>query len=211
MRTVSADFAGVKFPPGTKVSFVYKDRVWEGMVIKLLLKKARVMLPDKRTFKVPYQIMRVLEPTDEQVSLVEIENKANELLKKHNLSSWEFAFDLAENRSGCCYYARKLICMSVTYCMKATKAEILNTLLHEIAHALTGPGFGHSRAWRMVAQNIGCTAERCHSVKHTLPKYVGTCLCPKMRWERHRLTQKARTGHCPRCLENVKWEINTEF
>ena len=211
MRTVSADFAGANFPLGTKVSFVYKDRVWEGVVIKLLLRKARVMLPNKRTFKVPYSIMRILEPTEDQVSLIEIENEANKLLRKYELINWQFAFDLAENRSGVCYYDRKLIRLSVTYCIKATKQEITNTLLHEIAHALAGPQNGHNRKWQQIARSIGCSGERCHSVKHTEPRYIGTCLCPGKRFERYRKTRLVGKGECPICRQLVKWEINTNF
>ena len=211
MRTVSSNFRGVNFPPGTKVSFETKGKVFSGVVVKLLTRQARVMLPNKTTYKVPYSLLNHLEPVNGVISLPEITKIAKDLLVEHNLSNWEFAFDLAENRSGVCYYDRKLIRLSVTYCIKATMDEIINTLLHEIAHALVGPNHGHDSVWRRKAQSIGCSGERCHYVKHTQPKYIGTCLCPKMKWERHRLTKKARTGYCPRCLENVSWKLNTEF
>ena len=211
MRTVSADFAGANFPPGTKVSFVYKDRVWEGTVIKLLLRKARVMIADKRTFKVPYSIMRILESTGDQISLAEIDKTANELLQKHNLDSWKFAFDLAENRGGCCYYDREMICISVTYCIKATQEQIMNTLLHEIAHALAGYRNGHNRKWQQIARSIGCNAQRCHTVEHAPPKWVGKCNCSQITWKRQRLTQFARTAKCSRCDEPVSWKLNTDF
>lgn len=211
MRTVTADFKGAEFPPGTKVSFVYKDRVREGIVTKLLLRQARVMIQNKTTYKVSYYALRSLEPTKETVSLVDIEKEANDLLKKHNLDSWEFKFDLAENRGGCCYYFKKVICLSVSYCAKATKSEITNTLLHEIAHALVGPGHNHNHVWQRKAQSIGCNGYRCHQVIHTPPKYVGSCACAGFVWKRQRLTRKAQTGYCGSCGQNVNWKLNTDF
>lgn len=38
--------------------------------------------------------------------------------------------------------------------------EILDTFLHEVAHALAGPGVGHGFAWKRQARALGCSAAR---------------------------------------------------
>ena len=55
--------------------------------------------------------------------------------------------------------------------------EVLDTILHEIAHALVGPQHGHDAVWRAKAREIGCTGERC--VSSDSPRvpgdWVGRC------------------------------------
>ena len=86
---------------------------------------------------------------------------------------WKFGFDLAPARGGICRDTEKQITLSVTYCLKASEAEIIDTILHEIAHAIVGPRHGHDAVWKAVAQRIGGTAERCHRVEHTTPTLAG--------------------------------------
>lgn len=43
----------------------------------------------------------------------------------------------------------------------ATKEKIDDILLHELAHAVVGPGEGHNVKWKNFAKSIGCTSEVC--------------------------------------------------
>ena len=51
--------------------------------------------------------------------------------------------------------------LSVSFVLRATWSEIRDTLLHEIAHAIVGPGHGHDALWQTAARRIGCTEKRC--------------------------------------------------
>ena len=208
MKTVSARFPGTNYPPGTKVSFLTKQGVkHEGVVEGLLTYQARVVVHSKLIYKVPYHLLSLVHPESLKpmaLSLAEIEAKARALFNKHNIADWNFAFSLTTNQAGCCWYNRKLITVSVTYCQKATEAEIVNTLLHEIAHALAGYSNAHNHVWKRIAKQIGCTAERCHAVQHTPAKWTGTCGCGSV-WGRQRLTKAARYGHCSRCNSTIDW------
>ena len=89
---------------------------------------------------------------------------AIELIDKHGLLNrgWHFAFDRANRRFGSCQYYRKRITLSKFLTELNSEQEVRNTILHEIAHALT-PGQHHNHIWRAKAKEIGCTGDRCYS------------------------------------------------
>ncbi len=161
-------------------------------------------------WKVPYRLLKVKEPIQEPaMTLSEIDTLGNQLLQKHEDKNdlepgWRFGFDLAPARGGICRYTEKRITLSVTYCLKASEAEIIDTILHEIAHAIVGPQHQHDAVWKAAAQHIGGTAERCHRVEHTIPRWQGQCGCGKQ-WKRQRLTRRSRTGLCPACGDKIQW------
>ncbi|RKU25033.1 hypothetical protein C6497_16800 [Candidatus Poribacteria bacterium] len=211
MKTVSSDFAGAAFPPGTKVIFYDKTQnKIHGTIQRLFHRYAQVASTEGTIWNVPYGGMEITETfVNPQISLPDIETMGIQLIQKHEDKNelgtgWNFGFDLAPARAGICRYKEKQISLSVTYCLKANKSEIRNTILHEIAHAIVGPDHGHDAVWKAVAEKIGCTAERCHRVEHTTPRWLGRCGCGKQ-WTRQRLTQRARNGICPSCGDNIQW------
>ena len=48
--------------------------------------------------------------------------------------------------------------LSVSFVRRATWSDIRDTLLHEIAHAIAGPGHGHDAVWQTAAR--GASAAR---------------------------------------------------
>ena len=211
MRIVTADFVGAAYPPGTKVSFTTKTGgTLHGTVQGLLPQRARVATHQGTLWKVPYSLLTATGPPQESaMSLTEVATLGKRLIQEHEDNSglkagWQFAFDLAPVRGGSCRYSDQQITLSVTYCLKASKEEIVNTILHEIAHAIVGPEHGHDATWKAAARRIGCTAERCHSVQHTSPRWYGRCGCGQQ-WERQRLSLRARTSRCGKCKGNIEW------
>ena len=212
MRIVTADFAGAAYPPGTKVSFTTKTGgTLHGTVQGLLPQRARVATQEGTLWKVPYSLLTATEPTQEPaMPLTEVAALGKHLIREHEVKSglkvgWQFAFDLAPARGGLCRYRDKQITLSVTYCQKASKEEIVDTILHEIAHAIVGPKHGHGATWKAAARQIGCTAERCHRIQHTPPRWHGQCGCGQQ-WERQRLSQRIRTSRCGKCKGNIEWK-----
>ncbi len=83
-------------------------------------------------------------------------------IEQHGLHGWRFTFDRAVRRFGQCDYLRRTISLSAALTELNDEHRVENTILHEIAHALT-PGANHGPEWKRVAASIGCDAQRCDS------------------------------------------------
>lgn len=99
------------------------------------------------------------------------------LMREHGLDDWHFSFDYAFRRFGSCNIRTRKITLSRRLVSLSDEAQVRNTILHEIAHALT-PGEGHSEVWRAKALEIGSDGKRCYGdeVARPTPKY--TLFCP---------------------------------
>ncbi|WP_250008313.1 SprT-like domain-containing protein [Actinoplanes sp. M2I2] len=120
------------------------------------------------------------------------------LMDQHGLTGWRLVFDNARTRAGVCHFDRRVIGLSRVLTALHSPEQVTDTILHEIAHALTGPGHGHDRVWRATARRIGCSATRC--VPADAPRaegaWVGTCPAG------HRVTahrRPVRVRSCPSC------------
>ena len=87
---------------------------------------------------------------------------ARALMTRHGLADWQFLFDHARWRFGSCQPRRKRITLSRVLTLLNDESEIRDTILHEIAHALT-PGDGHGNRWKAACVKIGARPTRCYS------------------------------------------------
>lgn len=139
------------------------------------------------------------------------EQLANELLKQHNLTDWNFEFDNARRRFGRCSYRNKKITLSKYLVGLNSEDKVRNTILHEIAHALTDPYVGHGREWVLKCIQLGIAPERCYNDEVETPEhnYEGYCAtCDKVVARRIRLKQSAKRLACSTCCNGV---YQTEF
>lgn len=129
---------------------------------------------------------------------------ARELMNRHGLldSGWRFQFDHARRRFGTCRYREKTITLSKPLTLLNAEAEVRDTILHEIAHALC-PGDGHGVRWKAACRRIGARPRRCYtdatvtSPPRAAAKYAFGC--PPCGWwvDRRRVT--ANRYVCARC------------
>jgi predicted SprT family Zn-dependent metalloprotease len=114
------------------------------------------------------------------MDLADCEILANYLLERHGLRKgyWRFRFDSAKRRFGLCSYERKIISLSKHLVELNSDEEVEECLLHEMAHALAGPGTGHGEVWKAKCLEIGCKPNACYNyeaVKVPEGKWKGTC------------------------------------
>ncbi len=135
---------------------------------------------------------------------------AHELMHRHGVGDWGFAFDHAKRRLGSCRYAQRTLTLSAPLTRLNDEAVVRDTILHEIAHALT-PGAGHGPRWRTVARRLGAAARACvdsHGVSVPPAPYALVCdgcgvELPRYRRPRQRLVcrgchERHQRGQGPR-------------
>lgn len=129
---------------------------------------------------------------------MEAQRMARGLMAEHGLKGWTLVLDRAKTRAGVCRAGRREIGLSRELTVLHSAQQVRDTVLHEIAHALVGPGHGHDAVWRATAVRIGGSGERC--VPSDAPKVEGPWVgvCPAgHRMSVHRRPVRVRT--CPTC------------
>lgn len=122
------------------------------------------------------------------------ESKATKLMLFHGLNDWCFNFNKGTSMLGLCEYDKKRISVSINYVNTHPEHVIMDTILHEIAHALT-PNHGHDNVWKEKAKQIGCVGERLyHKDLKVGVTYKGTCpTCGNS------IIKNKRVGFCGDC------------
>jgi predicted SprT family Zn-dependent metalloprotease len=120
------------------------------------------------------------------------------LVEDHGLSGWTVDFDMAKRRAGVCRYEKRIIGLSAPLTRLHDEAEVRDTILHEIAHALAGPAAGHGPEWQAKARSIGCSATRClpADAPRVPGAWLGVCSAGHV-VERHK--RPVRVMACGRC------------
>ncbi|MEJ2288248.1 MAG: SprT-like domain-containing protein [Deinococcales bacterium] len=124
---------------------------------------------------------------------------ATTLMAEHGLTGWSFAFDRARRRLGSCQPARRRITLSAPLTRLNDVEVVRDTVLHEIAHALT-PGDGHGARWRAACRRLGARPQRLAAAGDVvLPPAPHVLVCDRCghRYPRYRRTRLHYA--CGRC------------
>lgn len=97
-------------------------------------------------------------------------------MDEYGLGQWRFEFDRAVQRFGVCKYSTRTISLSEKMVRANSFEQCADTVLHEIAHALT-PGAKHGPEWKQACRLIGAKPERCYQAKDVVvvSKYRAFC------------------------------------
>lgn len=138
-----------------------------------------------------------------------IQELAGKLLRAHALSGWVFAFNRRKRAMGFCCYSQRSIELSIHFVVRNDMDEIIDTLLHEIAHALVGPKHGHDRVWKAKCVEVGATPQRLGHADMPAGKWQAVCKACGRNYNRHRRPKRMRGWYCPHCgleLGRLVWK-----
>ena len=143
------------------------------------------------------------------MNAIEARRLARHLMDAYALDDWSFQFDRSKRRFGVCKHQSKTIGLSFYLVRMNPEAEVKNTILHEIAHAIAGHKAGHGPEWKEVCRCVGADPVRCYSsdeVKAPPPNWIGTCTACGKEYERLRLSKRARASSCSVCSKGTYQE-----
>jgi predicted SprT family Zn-dependent metalloprotease len=126
---------------------------------------------------------------------------ARTLMNQHGLGNWVFEWDGAKRRAGACHHTKHKITLSIHYAERNAIDLVKDTILHEIAHALAGPGKGHGWEWKQICIRIGAKPVRCYSSDADMPegKWKACCGgCTKL-FTKHRQPKRNGWTYCVKC------------
>lgn len=127
---------------------------------------------------------------------------ASQVLRTHGLEGWKFSYDRASRRFGQCSHQGKSITMSADLTQVNTWEVCMNILLHEVAHALVGPGHGHDAVWQAKALEVGSDGKRYYDAQAVTAVAKVKATCPHCK---HSFTARRRSqGGCARCYRGGK-------
>lgn len=140
---------------------------------------------------------------------------AEKVLKDYDVTEWSFGWNRRKAAYGLCDYRKKEISLSIYYVEVGTEAQIINTILHELAHALAGPGTNHGEVWKRMCRKVGANPVRCGQPIAAMPStYRGMCPVCKTQYKAHRKLKNmsfrfcGKTG-CPAYTRklSIEWEM----
>jgi len=127
-------------------------------------------------------------------------------------------FNNRKNSAGICNYAKHSIELSEALTELSDEADVKDTILHEIAHALT-KGHHHDWVWQRKAKEIGCNGIRCYGDKtkesttiayNLIAKYKGLCPNGHEHFKNKRSTKKSSCSLCSRRYDERYLIVYTE-
>lgn len=129
------------------------------------------------------------------------------MMEEHGLieAGWRFRFDKATSRLGACHFHKKEISISRLMTQYADEETVLQTLIHEVAHALLPSNVHHGKAWKAMAASLGYTGERLANNPYVDAQLAGLADGPYARkLKKFRDTQIKQTKKHIKTLVSVK-------
>lgn len=138
------------------------------------------------------------------MDLKELKSIANLEMLKHGLHGWTFGFANTKRRLGVCKYRNRRIEIAEFYAQHSPPESVMDTLFHEIAHALAGPAANHGPKWKAIAIRLGATPRACETSNEAVVKpgdWQATCHGCRKTFHRYRRPKRSSRYHC-RCTSH---------
>jgi hypothetical protein len=135
-----------------------------------------------------------------------------DLIHEHHLLGWRFKLDSAKKRAGRCSYRDQTISLSRYLLAQRSYEDSLNTITHEIAHALVGGLHGHDAVWAAKHRELGGDGKQYfqrEGVDMEAP-WIGRCAHKEAVAVRYRKPKRLDgwNCNCPEGRSQVEWIHN---
>lgn len=140
----------------------------------------------------------------------EAEQLATQLIAQY-VPNFMFQWARSVKCFGSCHRGKRLITLSGELTKRNSVEQVRDTILHEIAHALT-PGHHHDIVWREMCIRVGAKPERCYSsvtVEAVPSPWKAECPC-KMKHERARRPRSGFRYLCIRCRTTLEFQYKPQ-
>lgn len=102
--------------------------------------------------------------------------RSADLFLENGLSDWKFKMNNSRSNLAETFHSDKTISFSKSFLLVADKEQFEGVTLHEIAHALLGPGFGHGDEFIAKCTEISPNADYAKiSTNVPIRRYILTC------------------------------------
>ena len=152
---------------------------------------------------------KTMTPAARAEAMATILYQARALMNHHGLHGWTLKISRGKTTAGHCFTAGKEIALSGVLLPMWPAADVRDTILHEIAHALTPKDPGHGPEWRRVCVAIGGSPARTFPAHLPTPKRAGvlrTCECVG----RETLHARRKDDRCWMCNARYLWRKDGE-
>lgn len=111
------------------------------------------------------------------MNIYQILDLATATLREYGLDAqgWTAELDNGKRRAGACHYSRRVVSFSQHILPNASDEDILETVRHEVAHALVGHAAGHGPEFKRQLIEMGGTGARTHKMEVPELRWVATC------------------------------------
>ena len=154
------DLIQAHFDVGDTISFPARDGARTTGTIAKLNQYTATVRQGPQSWRVPYALLELpngRRGNTRAERLLAVARQARELMDRHGLADWTFRFSAARRTIGLCNEKEKVIQLGRHHAANDVLAQVTDTILHEIAHALAGAAARHGPAWRRIARSIGAT------------------------------------------------------
>lgn len=145
------------------------------------------------------------------MDLNEARDLAEALMEDFDLTryGWTFRWDDSVRRFGVCRFTDYSIGLSRKIVRMNDRAEVEDTIRHEIAHALAPRTAAHGPVWEAFCEVTGAKPQRCSDAKAPEPGWVVRCPSGCQTHRRYRVSSRLKTASCGYCHETFVIERAT--
>lgn len=122
-----------------------------------------------------------------------------------HVNGWHTKIDNNRKRYGACKYGPNIIVLSKINTVLGRQASIIDTIRHEVAHAVAGAHAGHGSKWQEEAVRLGATpkATKGDIVEYMEKTYKYVYECENCKRQKYSHTDVSKRYCCGKCDGNL--------